>query len=507
MTSLMHRSSPCDVLRDVVQDISDQRDSMSVEMLQMLHESLLIAHALVTEAMNTTCAVDKLPPEILAHIFSFVPGALPPLYASSSARWTYDLLPLTHVCRRWRTIALDTSSLWSTLCETSSTCTATRVFRTRARNAPLAVYVNSLQASTALVDILAHDASNVTELCLFGLLGAPAARLASELLAFPAPRLERATVRCRAGYGGSADVVDPVVELWSGIAPCLKTLELHDLPFLPSNRLQSLTTLTLSWRAVPIKYAFADLVELLGRAPALERVSLQGLPSDLHLRAPSKTATSLPIALPSLRRLEVGNCRGRGCSVPLIRHILSSLAIPPGASVRLYGLMVLKLSPSLDLAASIFTEDTQSRLSVDMTFAQLVLSLVDLQTSSTLRVELGTGGATRASFEQALAAFLCPPIALSVREVVVRSERQWSTWCDPAVLLALLPRLSTVELQDAHLVNEVVDALRPAPAETAPNTTALCPGLETFRVPPLSNCDHMEQFAQDHPKAYVCVGL
>ncbi|KAH9845995.1 hypothetical protein C2E23DRAFT_891296 [Lenzites betulinus] len=507
MTSRKRISSPCYGLPDVVAEVSRPRFATSVETI--LHESPLLANNSVEDCMNIGCAIDKVPPEILIHIFSFVPRALSPVHSSHSSRWTYDLIPLTHVCRRWRDLALSTSLLWSTLCETARTQMGTPIFRARARNAPLIVYVDGPQASTALVNVLAHDASTVAELRLLGLQAAPATRLTSELLAFPAPRLEHATIRCRASYGGSDDPLDYNVELWSGMAPCLKTLELHDFPFIPTNHFQSLTTLALSWEATPAKCTFTDLAELLGRAPVLEHLSLRSLPSDFHLREPLQTPASPPIVLPCLRSLEVGDCSDESCSVPLMRHMLSSLAIPPGASVRLYGLVARKLSSSLDLTTSLFPQDMQSCITLDLTFSQLALSVADLQTSTTLRLDLETGGATRAALEQAITAFLHSSVAPSVREVVVRGERRWSTWCDPAVLLALLPRVRSVELLHAHLVYPVLAALRPMPVETVPGVDSsmrLCPDLEILRVPPPFNGDLVQQFAQDHRKARVYVG-
>ncbi|KAL1950236.1 hypothetical protein VTO73DRAFT_5360 [Trametes versicolor] len=48
MTSIAHRPAPCDALRGLVDDISQQRFSMSIETLRILQESLHLAHALVT---------------------------------------------------------------------------------------------------------------------------------------------------------------------------------------------------------------------------------------------------------------------------------------------------------------------------------------------------------------------------------------------------------------------------------------------------------------------------
>ncbi|EIW59538.1 uncharacterized protein TRAVEDRAFT_64530 [Trametes versicolor FP-101664 SS1] len=443
MTSIAHRPAPCDALRGIVDDISQQRFSM------------------------------RLPPEILGHIFSLVPSSLPThgFMAPSSARHTYDLPPLTQVCRRWRAIALDASSLWSTICESSPTHTAT----------------DGTHASAVLSNVLAHDADDIAELRLCGLQNVPTARLASEFLASPAPKLKHAAIRCRARYSGSEApaVLTPVAELWSGMAPKLETLELHDVPFIPSNSFQSLTVLTLFWETTSVEWALSDLLALLEGAPLLERISLRGLPSDLHLRNSHPPDTPASIALPRLQTLEIGDCRGPVCSVPLLRLILTHLAVPVGASIRLYGLDARRLLDQLDFAPAIFhADDMRTRLTIDMSFTMLTLSLSDLGSTSSFCVELGTGGATKAALAQAVTAFAQGSVAPSVRELVVRSQRAWASWCEPALLLALFPRVGILELQDTHLASSVVDALRPSMVEGAVGDV-LCPELATIHFPSL----------------------
>ncbi|RPD56195.1 hypothetical protein L226DRAFT_571838 [Lentinus tigrinus ALCF2SS1-7] len=86
------------------------------------------AVSLVQETMNARCPINKLPPELLALVFSMVPSSLslPGYVGPPSTKQTNELLPVTHVCRSWRVLALDMPSLWSTISQTSS------VFRTRA---------------------------------------------------------------------------------------------------------------------------------------------------------------------------------------------------------------------------------------------------------------------------------------------------------------------------------------------------------------------------------------
>ncbi|OJT02078.1 hypothetical protein TRAPUB_7494 [Trametes pubescens] len=287
-------------------------------------------------------------------------------------------------------------------------------------------------------------------------------------------------------YGGpeAPTAFASVAELWSGMAPKLETLELHDVPFLPSNHFYSLSVLTLSWETCTrIDWALSDLLALLERASSLEHISLRGLPSDLHQRHSPISDASAPIALPHLQTLEIGDCSGPSCSVSLLRLIIAHLAVPARAYVRLYGLNARKLLGQLNLAPAIYlSEDARTRLTIEMSFTMLTLSLSDMGSMSSFCVELGTGGATKAALAQAITAFAHGSVALSVRELVVRSQRAWASWCDPVQLFALFPRVNMLELQDANLVSSAVDGLRPLTAE-GEVVDVPCPELATLRLP------------------------
>ncbi|KAI0629844.1 hypothetical protein C8Q77DRAFT_271819 [Trametes polyzona] len=492
---------PLDALQGIIESITSQRLSMSIEMLRSIQGSLLTAQSLVQEAINAHCAVDRLPPELLSHIFSFVPGVLPSYgtLGCRNARQTYDLVSITHVCRRWRAIALNTSSLWSTLCLTSGAQHATGALRERARNTPLTVYSDGSQASYQLLDVLRGDADRIAELHIHSLLATHPLELARVILQFPATRLQHATIWVLAKYDNDRDAqIPPIVELWKGEAPRLQTLQLHDLPFLPSNHFQSLQKMALSWEKNAVAWGVAELLAVLENAPNVEYVSLHGLPSDLHLRRPFQPSSRPSIALPRLQVLEVGKCRGQACSAPLLRLILSQIDFPAGASIRLSGLSARDLSGPLNLACSVFpesTEDSQARLTIDMTYQALTLSMTDLHTSIELRVEVNTGGASTLALQQATTTFASQPLATSVRELIVRSQRAWSVWCEPEELLARsFPRVTTLGLHDAHLIPRAIDALRPTHVDGG-TTVVPCTGLSTLRLPPLLSSELVERLA------------
>lgn len=69
--------------------------------------------------------VNRLPPELLSHIFSFLGGGT-------------LVVPASHVCRKWRNVALDTFSLWTVIREEDHVFAA-RCFMERSRKAKLDV--------------------------------------------------------------------------------------------------------------------------------------------------------------------------------------------------------------------------------------------------------------------------------------------------------------------------------------------------------------------------------
>ncbi|KAI0703128.1 hypothetical protein C8Q76DRAFT_632011, partial [Earliella scabrosa] len=70
-------------------------------------------------AAHSSSCIEKLPPEVLGEIFTFAAAPLT-WYSTQYPDWGYPAevstwLPLTLVCRHWRDVAYDKSSLWATI--------------------------------------------------------------------------------------------------------------------------------------------------------------------------------------------------------------------------------------------------------------------------------------------------------------------------------------------------------------------------------------------------------
>ena len=74
-----------------------------------LHELLRTATERVANLLNEGTQTHRLPPEILATIFDLAVD-------HGSEEHTKQIIPLTHVCRYWRTLLLSYPKMWSTLC-------------------------------------------------------------------------------------------------------------------------------------------------------------------------------------------------------------------------------------------------------------------------------------------------------------------------------------------------------------------------------------------------------
>ncbi|KAI0284069.1 hypothetical protein BC826DRAFT_881182, partial [Russula brevipes] len=98
--------------------------------------AVLLTYALLTHR-NTLAPVSVLPPEVLARIFHLV--ALADAESSRPKMGNLRWIGVTHVCRHWRQVALDDSSLWARISGSMAKATWVCEMLARARNAPLSI--------------------------------------------------------------------------------------------------------------------------------------------------------------------------------------------------------------------------------------------------------------------------------------------------------------------------------------------------------------------------------
>src|ERR1700733_8430654 len=90
------------------------------------------ARSLLTRR-NALVPISLLPPEILARVFHLLVHEEWPLAGLRNLGW----IKVTHVCRHWRQIALDHSTLWGKIWGTPINAKWISEMLARAKNAPL----------------------------------------------------------------------------------------------------------------------------------------------------------------------------------------------------------------------------------------------------------------------------------------------------------------------------------------------------------------------------------
>jgi hypothetical protein len=196
--------------------------------------AMLLTRALLTHR-NTLAPVSVLPPEVLARIFHLVALAESSRSKMGSLRW----ISVTHVCRHWRQVALDDSSLWARISGSTANTAWISEMLARARNAPLAIDLFETPNAETLAMFTAHFA-HTHEFRLRGLVAPHNDDNIREICSLEAPALEH--------FELGADIAPPVTFLrapfFNGMAPKLRTFSLSQIhvpwSFIPRGQLSQL---------------------------------------------------------------------------------------------------------------------------------------------------------------------------------------------------------------------------------------------------------------------------
>jgi hypothetical protein len=283
--------------------------------------AMLLARALLTHR-NTLAPVSVLPPEVLARIFHLAALAESSQPEMGSLRW----ISVTHVCRHWRQVALDDSSLWARI--SGSTANTTWISETlaRARNAPLTIDLFETQDAETLSMFTAHFA-HTHEFRLRGLVTPHCDDNIREICSQEAPALEH--------FELGADIDSPITffraPFFNGMAPKLRTFTLSQIhvpwSFIPRGQLTQLK-ITLFEAGEPIADgpSFGDsesLVDLLVNCPVLEILVLEScLPQSI-----TRPSHVREIHLPHLSHLSLLGSSSR------VANLLEILKLPPSTTL------------------------------------------------------------------------------------------------------------------------------------------------------------------------------
>ena len=272
---------------------------------------------------SAVAPISALPPELLAQIFHF--------YALEEPPWSGGVqklgwITVTHVCQRWRQVALGDSSLWARI--TGSSPNARWIFEmlVRARNAPLVVD----SAATPVLGILSKFPQNIIHIRELRLRGLSLLRSQGlrEICALEAPALEHFELGVSAPYPVTFHQLG-VTTLFRGRAPKLRTLSLSkvSIPWslIPRGQLTQLKITLIRGISTPSTRSSDQLPDLLINSPNLEILVLEFCLPNSHFQAPDGQA----IHLPRLSRLCLGGSTSR------VADLLKMLQLPSSTTLRL----------------------------------------------------------------------------------------------------------------------------------------------------------------------------
>ncbi|KAA1477645.1 hypothetical protein DENSPDRAFT_829031 [Dentipellis sp. KUC8613] len=317
-------------------DVLDTRRALELEI-----NSIVLLMSSVCARFNALCPVNRLPPETLAHIFHFLrdPDTDPRAHPTGRIPRILTWVPAaTHVCRQWRTAALEHPTLWSQI-ESVLDPEWKREFLRRSKAVPVVIRANRLSLTgpkeiipTELAADIAHHLPHIRELSVDGAVNELAPII--QALDRPVPVLEKLVLSdlyVQHPPMGQEPMHVFLPEALSKFAPRLRVLTIQQWSFMWSSlaftSLVHLTAIRPLWERSRGANDIEQLLLALQRMPALETLRLEYILPPLPARVMiTRHDTCGPtVCLPRLRSIHMVD-EVRKCGL-----ILKHLTIPPTA--------------------------------------------------------------------------------------------------------------------------------------------------------------------------------
>ncbi|KDQ63939.1 hypothetical protein JAAARDRAFT_51996 [Jaapia argillacea MUCL 33604] len=259
--------------------------------------------------------IGTLPHELLADVFDLVSS-------ESAGQRLYPNLPLSHVSRRWRTVALATSSLWTEIeisLSSPPSWSLAEEFLVRSHPLPINLCVSSLHEDVCAeigdaVDTFKRCMDRCVTLSIFFNNTEWVDALTSLFFPVaPSPKLHSLDIRFRHQFLPESEHLEKPLILRD--APALRTLRLDavmlDLGLASLKAYSSITTLDIGRMTL---WSHTAVQEMFHAIPSLEDLRLRS-----HLLPLGHLIDCPPILIPSLRRLVLDCYRDDPC--PLAAHL------------------------------------------------------------------------------------------------------------------------------------------------------------------------------------------
>ena len=273
---------------------------------------------------NLSAKAAQLPSDVLLYIFQMAQGH--ELYQYSDSRESpfdnmgrfscpYQWLRLTHVCHRWRSIALSSPSLWTTIHLTGKDgCWRIGVSKTHRHllhpellqrvgpNAPLSIYATHTEdtETSGFIECLPL-LHRTRHLCLARFTDYPASTPSAPLLQTLAIRLQS-----RSGSWSYSATGSPLPCLFGGSAPSVRSLAVFGASRLSNTTFGNLRNLFLE---TYLKGDFDSLVSFLAANPKLEEIIFRSIEFGAF-KGQAVTHIGGRAHLPKLVRLAFDKCSG-----------------------------------------------------------------------------------------------------------------------------------------------------------------------------------------------------
>ncbi|TFY52272.1 hypothetical protein EVG20_g10622 [Dentipellis fragilis] len=183
---------------------------------------------------NSLAPVNRLPPEVLTRVFSFLQVLDPPRnldHAKRAVPYNIGWLRVTHICRQWRIAALGYPRLWSNI-RVSLGTNWMNTFLHRAQMAPIVFSTAGLSVTERHSDVASTLASNLCRMRELRVSALTSAELAAVFwtLDTAAPVLEKASLRTTVSYWDFALMESGMpalpANLFNSAAPRLRELRI-----------------------------------------------------------------------------------------------------------------------------------------------------------------------------------------------------------------------------------------------------------------------------------------
>lgn len=300
------------------------------------HLGGIIKHATairdLKSSLNTLPPISKLPPEVLREIF-FQHKALYVFPEKGATTWQ----SVSHVCRYWRLLALQCSSLWTSI-RLSDKDKCIDEFLVRSNQLPLSVqWAVYPSKSGATERVLATEMTRIEDLHLTLYYVYPH-QTPNPLTADSAPLLRRLSLNTNTKHNRVDDNLSICSNiLYNGAAPQLQDLRISSIDFrwLPGFRHPNMRELRIL-RAPGVSVTVQDITAALDAMPLLEVLILhRGLPDNI----PPLQHGDHIVTLRQLRSIAIA-----GISFECA-NFLTYLEFPSDSSIRLGSTTLSHLSP------------------------------------------------------------------------------------------------------------------------------------------------------------------